>query len=239
MIVTIDMVCLCLSDKGLKTLLLKRNNPQRPDFDKWAIPGGWVYDEDMTLQGGEPADKDFESARKRICRQKVHTYPNFISDPLVDGNAKRDPDGWSVSISHYALCNASNVQQINNAGLSQERLKWVAVDDVLANQEGELAFDHHAQIHHACRKLRAAVEYTSVVLFLLEKEFLVSDIIAAYQKFGVEVNRMTIKRRLIDTGVIVSANKIAASPKGTGGKPAQVFQLACDRVTYFQTCLRS
>ncbi len=49
---------------------------------------------------------------------------------------------------------------------------------------------------------------------------------------------MTVKRRLIDTGVIVSTNKIAASSKGKGGKPATVYRLASNEVIYFQTCLR-
>ncbi|MDC0610579.1 NUDIX hydrolase [Vibrio sp.] len=237
MIVTIDMMCLRLTCSGVETLLIKRRNPQRPDCGKWAIPGGIVFDEDLTAQGGEPADIDFESARKRICRQKIHTYPNFISDPLVDGNPKRDPDGWSVSISHYALLNSENVDQIENAGMDTDRQKWVHLQNIL-DEKVELAFDHVAQVQHAWSKLRAAVEYTSVVLFFLDKEFLVSDIIEAYEKFGVEVNRMTIKRRLIDSGVIVSANKIAASSRGKGGKPATVYRLACSDVSYFQTCLR-
>ncbi|MFB9136768.1 NUDIX domain-containing protein [Vibrio olivae] len=237
MIVTIDLVCLRLDEEGIKALLIKRSNPERPDCGKWALPGGLVYDEDMTAQGGEPADEDFDSARRRICREKIHTYPNFISDPLVDGNPKRDPDGWSVSISHYALLNPANVQQISNAGMSEQRANWFNLADVLAGKF-DLAFDHVAQVNHAWKKLSAAVEYTSVVLFSLDKEFLVADIIDAYAKFGVEVNRMTVKRRLIDTGVIVSANKMAASCKGKGGKPATVYQLASEQVSYFQTCLR-
>ncbi|MCG3760523.1 NUDIX hydrolase [Vibrio cincinnatiensis] len=237
MIVTIDMVCLRLAPTGIQTLLVKRSNPNRPDCGQWALPGGLVYDEDMTASGGEPADEDFDSARRRICRQKIHTYPNFISDPLVDGNPKRDPDGWSVSISHYALLNPSNVQQIEDGGIDRDRANWFSLT-MLLNNEMELAFDHVAQIQHAWKKLRAAVEYTSVVLFSLEKEFLVADIIEAYTKFGVEMNRMTVKRRLINTGVIVSANKIAASCKGKGGKPATVYRLANHEVTYFQTCLR-
>jgi ADP-ribose pyrophosphatase YjhB (NUDIX family) len=237
MIVTIDMICLRLSDVGIQVLLVKRCNPDRPDYGKWAIPGGWVYEEDMSADGGEPADEDFDSARRRICRQKVHTYPNFISDPLVDGNPKRNPGGWSISISHYALLNPSNVRQIDNAGITRDRLDWFDLELILQG-EIELAFDHVGQIQHAWKKFRAAVEYTSVVLFSLEREFLVADIIDAYAKFGVEVNRMTIKRRLINSRVIVSANKIAAPSKGRGGKPAMVYRLAESKVTYFQTCLR-
>lgn len=237
MIVTIDLICLRLVQTGIEVLLIKRSNPKRPDCGKWAITGGLVYDEDLTIVGGEPADVDFDSARRRICRQKIHTYPHFISDPLVDGNPKRDPDGWSVSISHYALLNAENVQQIDKAGIANDRLRWVPLQLIL-DGEITLAFDHVAQVQHAWKKLRAAVEYTSVALFFLDKEFLVSDIIDAYARFGVEVNRMTVKRRLIDSGVIVSANKIAASSKGRGGKPATVYQLASEEVSYFQTCLR-
>ncbi|HAS4087478.1 TPA: NUDIX hydrolase [Vibrio cholerae] len=221
MIVTIDMICLRLAPKGIETLLVKRSNPNRPDCGLWAIP----------------ADKDFDSARRRICRQKIHTYPNFISDPLVDGNPKRDPSGWSISISHYALLNHSNVTQIEEAEMDKSRVNWFALETILQGKQ-VLAFDHVAQIQHAWKKLRAAVEYTSVVLFSLELEFLVADIIEAYAKFGVDVNRMTVKRRLIDTGVIVSTNKIAASSKGKGGKPATVYRLASNEVIYFQTCLR-
>ncbi|NVD06497.1 NUDIX hydrolase [Vibrio sp. JPW-9-11-11] len=237
MIVTIDMICLRLGESGLEVLLIKRNNPDRPQNGLWSIPGGFVFEQDLTAQGGQPADQDFEAARRRICRQKIHTYPNYISQPMVEGNPKRDPDGWSVTIAHYALLNGANVEQIDNSGLCQEQLRWFALDKVL-NDEMELAFDHAQLINLAWKKLRAAIEYTSVALFALDKEFLVSDIIAAYEKFGVEVNRMTVKRRLIDTGVIVSANKMASTNKGKGGKPAQVYSLAHKSVTYFQTCLR-
>jgi len=237
MIVTIDMICLRLGESGLEVLLIKRNNPERPQHGMWSIPGGFVFEHDLTDKGGQPADEDFDAARRRICRQKIHTYPNYISQPMVDGNPKRDPLGWSVTIAHYALLNGANIEQIANSGLCREQLRWFVLDDVLSHQI-ELAFDHRELIELAWKKLRAAIEYTSVALFALDKEFLVSDIISAYEKFGVEVNRMTVKRRLIDTGVIVSANKMASTNRGKGGKPAQVYSLREKRVTYFQTCLR-
>ncbi|KJY83317.1 NUDIX hydrolase [Vibrio galatheae] len=237
MIVTIDMICLRLGQQGLEVLLIKRNNPDRPEHGLWSIPGGFVFEHDLSTQGGQPADQDFDTARRRICRQKIHTYPNYVSQPMVEGNPKRDPEGWSLTIAHYALLNQANIEQIDNSGLCQEQLRWFPLQTILDDQMS-LAFDHADLIRLAWNKLRAAVEYTSVVLFTLDKEFLVSDIIAAYGKFGVEINRMTVKRRLIDTGVIVSANKMASTNRGKGGKPAQVFSLGEKGVTYFQTCLR-
>lgn len=237
MIVTIDMICLRLGEQGLETLLIKRSNPDRPEQGLWSIPGGFVFEQDLSRQKGQQADQDFDAARKRICRQKVHTYPNYISEPMVDGNPKRDPEGWSMTIAHYALLNQANVEQINNSGLCQEQLQWFALNTVL-NDQLTLAFDHAKLIKLAWKKLRAAIEYTSVALFALEKEFVVADIIHAYAKFGVEINRMTVKRRLIDTGVIVNANKMVSTNRGRGGKPAQVYTLSEKCVTYFQTCLR-
>lgn len=118
MIVTIDMICLRLAPKGIETLLVKRSNPNRPDCGLWAIPGGWVFDEDLSAQGGEPADKDFDSARRRICRQKIHTYPNFISDPLVDGNPKRDP---AVGASVFLTMPCSIIPTSRRL----KRLRWI------------------------------------------------------------------------------------------------------------------
>lgn len=170
MIVTIDMICLRLAPKGIETLLVKRSNPNRPDCGLWAIPGGWVFDEDLSAQGGEPADKDFDSARRRICRQKIHTYPNFISDPLVDGNPKRDPSGWSISISHYALLNHSNVTQIEEAGMDKSRVNWFALETILQGKQ-VLAFDHVAQIQHAWKNYAQRLSTLQSCCFHLSRSF--------------------------------------------------------------------
>ena len=82
MIVTVDIIPFRLSgcaDKGLEVLLIKRSNPERPYHGVWALPGGFVFDKDMTHEGGRPADENFEAARRRICREKIHTYPRHFS----------------------------------------------------------------------------------------------------------------------------------------------------------------
>ncbi len=54
--------------------------------------------------------------------------------------------------------------------MDKSRVNWFALETILQGKQ-VLAFDHVAQIQHAWKKLRAAVEYTSVVLFSLELEF--------------------------------------------------------------------
>lgn len=34
----------------------------------------------------------FEAARRRICREKIHTYPRHFSEAFIDGDPKRDPE---------------------------------------------------------------------------------------------------------------------------------------------------
>ncbi|HHC6642398.1 TPA: NUDIX domain-containing protein [Vibrio parahaemolyticus] len=240
MIVTVDIIPFRLSgcaDKGLEVLLIKRSNPNRPYHGVWALPGGFVFDKDLTSEGGRPADENFEAARRRICREKIHTYPRHFSEAFIDGDPKRDPEDWSLNITHYALVDRNNVEQINNAGVPECQLKWFPLQAIL-NEEETLAFDHQKTIEKAWQKLRASIEYTSVLLFALDKEFLVADIISAYQEFGIDISRMTIKRRLIDSGVLKPTNKVASTNKGKGGKPAMVYTLTSDEVTFFQNCLR-
>lgn len=177
------------------------------------------------------------SGARRICREKIHTYPRHFSEAFIDGDPKRDPEDWSLNITHYALVDRNNVEQINNAGVPECQLKWFPLQAIL-NGEETLAFDHQKTIEKAWQKLRASIEYTSVLLFALDKEFLVADIISAYQEFGIDISRMTIKRRLIDSGVLKPTNKVASTNKGKGGKPAMVYTLTSDEVIFFQNCLR-
>lgn len=54
MIVTVDIIPFRLSgcaDKGLEVLLIKRSNPNRPYHGVWALPGGFVFDKDLTSEG--------------------------------------------------------------------------------------------------------------------------------------------------------------------------------------------
>lgn len=84
MIVTVDIIPFRLSgcaDKGLEVLLIKRSNPNRPYHGVWALPGGFVFDKDLTSEGGRPADENFEAARDAFAARK------FI--PILVTSAKR------------------------------------------------------------------------------------------------------------------------------------------------------
>ncbi|NMU82562.1 NUDIX hydrolase, partial [Vibrio parahaemolyticus] len=87
-------------------------------------------------------------------------YPRHFSEAFIDGDPKRDPEDWSLNITHYALVDRNNVEQINNAGVPECQLKWFSLQAIL-NGEETLAFDHQKTIEKAWQKLRASIEYTS------------------------------------------------------------------------------
>ena len=50
-----------------------------------------------------------------------------------------DQARWSLNITHYALVDRNNVEQINNAGVPECQLKWFSLQAIL-NGEETLAF---------------------------------------------------------------------------------------------------
>lgn len=72
MIVTVDIIPFRLSgcaDKGLEVLLIKRSNPNRPYHGVWALPGGFVFDKDLTSEGGRPADENLKRRATHLPRE--------------------------------------------------------------------------------------------------------------------------------------------------------------------------
>lgn len=71
MIVSVDIIPFRLSgcaDKGLEVLLIKRSNPNRPYHGVWALPGGFVFDKDLTSEGGR---RPMKTLKRRVAEFAV------------------------------------------------------------------------------------------------------------------------------------------------------------------------
>ena len=69
MISTIDTVLLRIADNELQVLLWQRPQDSRAYPDAWALPGGWVSEEQ---------DQTLELATCRILEQKAGLKPDYI-----------------------------------------------------------------------------------------------------------------------------------------------------------------
>ncbi len=79
------------------------------------------------------------------------------------GNEKRDPRGWSVTVTYFALVNAAEVVFSTDSS-------WHVLNkngDILNKS---LAFDHAKLIKDAFLRLRSKAQYTTIALHVLSGE---------------------------------------------------------------------
>lgn len=84
MIVTVDIIPFRLSgcaDKGLEVLLIKRSNPNRPYHGVWALPGGFVFDKDLTSEG--------DVRQMKILKRRADAFAARRFIPILVTSAKR------------------------------------------------------------------------------------------------------------------------------------------------------
>jgi 8-oxo-dGTP diphosphatase len=131
--VAADAMVFSKSAAGLQLLLVKRKND--PDKGMWALPGGFVED-DEELEAAAIRELEEETSLKLPAMTQLHTF----------GKVGRDPRGRTVSVTHYAFTDAS-LHDVKGADDAEEA-KWVNVNDIT-----ELAFDHMEVLALARREL--------------------------------------------------------------------------------------
>lgn len=112
------------SSKGadLQLLLIKRKND--PFKGMWAIPGGFVED-----------DEELETAAIRELEEETGVKISSMTQLYTFGRIGRDPRGRTVTVTYYATADA-NLHPAQGGDDAAEA-HWVYVKDIT-----ELAFDH-------------------------------------------------------------------------------------------------
>jgi len=124
------------SGDALQLLLIKRKND--PYKGMWAIPGGFVED-DEELETAAIRELEEETGLKVPSMTQLHTF----------GKVGRDPRGRTVTVTYYTTADASlqTVQGNDDAAEAQ----WVYVKDIK-----ELSFDHMEMLEMALERIRSA-----------------------------------------------------------------------------------
>lgn len=133
-IVTVDIIVVRLLNQGPELLLIQRGG--NPFKDYWALPGGQLADEDVSLEAAALRELREETGLVLPPSLKLKQMQTF-------GNRGRDPrPGRWVSVVFYApIIPASRWQQLNEirAGDDASDARWFAVSSL-----PEMAFDHRA-----------------------------------------------------------------------------------------------
>jgi 8-oxo-dGTP diphosphatase len=135
--VAVDAVVFGYDKKGLSLLLIERKNPEGKN--KWALPGGFVEDNENLL-----------SAAKRELKEETNLSLEYLKQFHTFGEVDRDPRGRIISVAHLVLINKGkrNVKSGDDA----KNVKWFPFSML-----PKLAFDHDEIVQMATDILRQKI----------------------------------------------------------------------------------
>ncbi|OZG74180.1 NUDIX hydrolase [Hahella sp. CCB-MM4] len=215
---TVDMAIFTVQDQQLQVLLVKR--ALHPAKGQWALPGGFI---DMKK------DQSLSDTAYRKLKEKTGVDTPYLEQVATFGNASRDPRGWSLTVSYFALI--SSDQTTLSMDSRSEEVAWVPVTQV---GELELAFDHE-QILQACHeRLRAKVQYTSVPVNLMPEVFTLVELQKTFEIIlGSPIEKKSFRRRIADADILEETGEMKSGPS----RPAKLYRVKNKGENYFFTRL--
>lgn len=228
MIVTIDAVCLrVLNNTTPQVLTRKRDNKDEPAYGKYALIGGWVWEQPR--DNNNVYDYNIEQALHRILEQKLGAKTRYIEQIPSVGSMDRDSRDWSLTVIHYCLLD----DESNTSIESKEGFKWVNIEDVLDGSI-PLPFDHQYIVAKAWFSFLSKSTHTSVGLFALPETFSVDDAVKTFNAMGICLTKQTLSKRFKDEGILQETGRKII---GHAGPPRSEFSLANSDIANFSRLL--
>lgn len=183
--VAVDIVLFTVTGSALKVLLIKRG--LQPFAGHWCLPGGFVK-----------IDESLENAAIRELKEETGVTDVYLEQLYTFGAPKRDPRGRVISVSHYALVDATKIKPFVTGEEQIENVQWFPVSDL-----PKLAFDHEDIIKYAIKRLRYKLEYTAVGLELLPELFTLTDLQKLYEVILNErLDKRNFRKKLVSLGIL-------------------------------------
>ena len=203
---TVDVVIFTIREQRLQVLLVRRGIP--PYQGAWAIPGGFVLD-----------DEDLESAAARELMEETGVRDVYLEQLYTFGDPGRDPRGRVVTVAYFALIRSD--QQVA-AGSDAAEARWWPAD-----APPPLAFDHDRILAYAIERLRNKLEYTTVGFQLLPERFTLGELQAVYEAvLGRPLDKRNFRRKLELLDILVP---LAEHRTAGRARPARLYRFAAAR----------
>jgi 8-oxo-dGTP diphosphatase len=201
---TVDCVIfgLDLELKTLNVMLIERD--LEPFAGVWAIPGGFVR-KGETLTGAAARELQEETGITDVFLEQLYTF----------GDSKRDPRGWVVSVSYYAL--VSPDKHPVHASTDARQAQWFAVASL-----PDLAFDHADIIGTALHRLRGKLTYAPVGFELLPRKFTIKQLQKLYEiVLGRQLDNRNFRKKIFAMDVLRELGEIQ---KGVPHRAARLYK---------------
>lgn len=207
---SVDAVVFGYEEGVISVLLIKRK--YEPFKGKWAIPGGFVLN-----------DEPLEKAVERELQEETGIKINYLEQLYSFGDPDRDPRGRIVSIAYFALLRPNAFKILASTDASE--VKWFNIKEL-----PKLSFDHESILNMAIKRLQAKITYEPIGFELLDKKFPFSDLEKLYiTLLGRDIDRRNFRKKIVGFNVLDELNEKVS--RGSG-RPANLFQFNEKR--YFQ-----
>jgi ADP-ribose pyrophosphatase YjhB (NUDIX family) len=210
---SVDIVIFSIIDEQVNVLITKRGDfPFKGD---WATPGGFI---DIKK------DKSIEITALRKLKEKTGYNAPYLEQLGATGNDSRDPRGWSVTVTYFALVNAEEAKFDGDSC-------WCALDNNGNVAQHKLAFDHDELIKEAFHRLQSKAQYTTIALHVLPEKFTLSELQKCFEIIlGGKLNKSGFRRRIIKGNVV---EEIEGESKQTATRMAQLYRKSDDEDLHF------
>jgi 8-oxo-dGTP diphosphatase len=171
-----------------------------------ALPGGYIHAQE---------DQDAEAAARRVLRTKTRMESPYLEQLGTFSGIARDPRGWSLSVSYYALV----PEGVLAAGTPDPEMQLVPVDRVRG-----LPFDHRYIIDQAIERVRSKSSYSSLPVYLCGDSFTLPELQAVYEAvLGEPINKVSFRRKMDELDMLEPIE--GAQQSGKAHRPAQLYRL--------------
>jgi len=200
--VTVDAVVFGYESGTISVLLVKRK--YKPFKDMWALPGGFVYD-----------DESLEAAVNRELREETGIEINYLEQLYTFGEPKRDPRKRVISVAYFGLIKPSAFKVI--AATDAIEAKWFIIDNIPT-----LSFDHGEILQSAISRLQGKITYEPIGFELLDSKFPFSDLEKLYTTLlGRQIDRRNFRKKILSLNILDELDEKMS--KGSG-RPANLFK---------------
>jgi 8-oxo-dGTP diphosphatase len=199
---SVDAVVFGYEEGKISVLLIKRKYD--PFKGQWAIPGGFVLD-----------DESLEEAVERELREETGIKINYLEQLYTFGKTKRDPRSRVVSVAYFGLIKPSAFKIF--ASTDAEEVQWFKITELPS-----LSFDHDEILKLAIARLQGKITYEPLGFELLDNKFPFSDLEKLYTTLlGRSIDRRNFRKKILSLNILDELDEKLS--KGSG-RPANLFK---------------
>lgn len=197
--VTTDCAIFGFDGDKLKVLLVERSI--EPFLGKWALPGGFVGEEETAQQCAE-----------RILKKETCLDNLFMEQLFTFSRVDRDPRFRVISIAYYALVKLLDYDA--KAGEDTLSVKWFGLDEV-----PELAFDHTEILEKALERLKGKIKYQPIGFELLPEKFTLPELRNLYEVIlQTSLDDRNFRKKILGFGLLVDTGEVQRGARNRAPK---------------------